>query len=67
VERQGGNQLDKRHKKGVTRGEGAMRSRGARQMGGGGVRRGYATTSRGTTVSLLFNLGAARQGRSMLF
>jgi hypothetical protein len=48
VERQRNNQLDKRHERGVTRGDDAMRSRGAGQMGGGSLRRGYATTSRGT-------------------
>jgi hypothetical protein len=32
----------------MTRDDGAMRSRGARQMGGGGMRRGYAATSQGT-------------------
>ncbi len=41
-------QLDKRCERGVMRGDGAMRSRGAIQMGGGNVRRGYATTSQGT-------------------
>jgi hypothetical protein len=48
VERQCDNQLDKKCKRGVTRGDGAMRSGGAGQMGGGGMRRGYTTTSRGT-------------------
>ncbi len=49
--RQRNNQLDKRHKRGMTRGDGVMRSRGAGQMGGSGVRRGYATTSWGTRGS----------------
>ncbi len=44
MERQCNNQLDKRRKRGVTKGNGAMISGGAGQMGGSGVRRGYATT-----------------------
>ncbi len=48
MKRQCDNQLDKRHERGVMRGDGAMSSGGAGQMGGSGVRRGYATTSRGT-------------------
>jgi hypothetical protein len=47
-ERRYNNQLDERHKRGVTRGDSVMRSRGAGQMGGGGIRRGYATTNWGT-------------------
>jgi hypothetical protein len=39
VEGQCNNQLDKRHKRGVTRGDGAMRSGGAMQMGGSSMRR----------------------------
>ncbi len=46
--RQRNNQLDERCERGVTIGDGAMRSGGAGQMGGGGMRRGYTTTSRGT-------------------
>ncbi len=45
MERQHDNQLDERRKRGVMRGDGAMKSRGAGQMGGGGMRRGYTTTS----------------------
>ncbi len=48
MERKRDNQLDKRRKRGVTRGDGAMRSGGAGQIGGGGVRRGYTTISWGT-------------------
>ncbi len=39
MEGQCNNQLDKRHKRGVTRGDGAMRSGGAMQMGGSSMRR----------------------------
>ncbi len=46
MERQRDNQLDVRRKRDMTRGDNAMRSGG--QMGGGGMRRGYTTTSRGT-------------------
>ncbi len=48
MERQRNNQLDKRHKRGVTRGDGMMRSGGTGHTGGGGMSRGYATTSQGT-------------------
>ncbi len=48
MERQRDNQLDKSCEMGMTRGDGAMRSGCAGQMGGGGVRRGYTITSRGT-------------------
>ncbi len=48
MERQWDNQLDKRRKRGVTRGGGMMRNGGARKMGGDSVRRGYTTASQGT-------------------
>jgi hypothetical protein len=48
VERQRVNQLDKRCKRGMTRGDGAMKRGGAGQIGGDSVRRGYTTTSWGT-------------------
>ncbi len=48
MERQRDNQLDERRTRSVTRGDSAMRSGGAGQMGGGSMGIGYTTNSWGT-------------------